>query len=443
LRRHQQLTGLAASLRVVEAAEGKDVSDHLAAGHTVEELVLADPWAPMADHDEMPDGAGVISDRPAWRSALIDWTAFWARDRQDLDWLVEPFIARGRAHALAAPAKTGKSLLTLEAVAALATGRSVLAQPAGDPVDVVYVDFEMTEDDLHERLTDLGYGTDDDLSHLHYHLLPSLPPLDTDAGGWVLEQMAGDHHAGLLVIDTIGRAVDGPENDAETFLAFRRYAGTRLKRLGVAAVRLDHYGKDGDRGQRGSSAKNDDVDVVWQLTPGDSGSVRLRATHKRMAWVPEVVPLQRGGDPLRHRLVEDTWPTGAAEAVEMLDKLNVPLDIGRPKPAKYWPPKSSVSATTSSPPLCADVGPDRREAADEPRPARCHGRGQLSGTAPRAVAGQLAGTAHGHGPLLAATADRDSAGQAAAATGGQSPPQLRGDSPSGTPRPAPRPKGDQ
>jgi hypothetical protein len=220
LRRHQQLTGLAASLRVVEAAEGKDISDHLAAGHTVEELVLADPWAPMADHDEMPDGAGVISDRPAWRSALIDWTAFWARDRQDLDWLVEPFIARGRAHALAAPAKTGKSLLTLEAVAALATGRSVLAQPAGDPVDVVYVDFEMTEDDLHERLTDLGYGTDDDLSHLHYHLLPSLPPLDTDAGGWVLEQMAGDHHAKLLVIDTIGRAVDGPENDAETFLAF-------------------------------------------------------------------------------------------------------------------------------------------------------------------------------------------------------------------------------
>jgi hypothetical protein len=50
--------------------------------------------------------------------------------------------------------------------------------------------------------------------------------------------------------------------------------------------------------------------------------------------------------------------------------------------------------------------------------------GQLRG----AVAGQLAGTAHGHGPLPAGTADRDSAGQAAAATGGQSPPTKGGQS---------------
>jgi AAA domain len=330
---HQQLIGVATKVRVVEAAEGKDVSDHLAAGRTVEDLVLADVSTTTQAQplSALPQPSGVTSARDApWRAALVDWATFWGRERVEAEWLVEPFVARGRAHALAAPAKSGKSLLTLDVLAALATGRSVLAQPAGAPVDVVYVDFEMAEADLYERLTDLGYGPDDDLSHLHYFLMPTMPALDTDDGGRVAEQMAGDYHAALLAVDTIGRALTGPENDADTFLAFHRYTGTRLKRLGVAAMRLDHYGKAGDRGQRGSSAKNDDVDIVWELTPGDGGSVRLRATHKRMVWVPERVPLQRGGDPLRHRLVEDTWPTGTMDAVDALNKLDAPLDIGRP-----------------------------------------------------------------------------------------------------------------
>jgi hypothetical protein len=317
----RHLDPVAASVRLVEAAEGKDVSDHLGAGRSVEELV---PTTEQPHGDETRDAP--------WRAAFIDWATFWTQDRDDAEWLAEPFIARGRAHALAAPAKSGKSLLTLEVVAALATGRPVLAQQPGDPVDVVYVDLEMTEDDLRERLEDLGYGPGDDLSHLHYCLLPpGLPPLDTDAGGRVVEQMAGDHHAALLVVDTIGRAICGPENDADTFLAFHRHTGTRLKRRGVAAVRLDHYGKDGDRGQRGSSAKNDDVDVVWQLMPADGDAVRLRATHKRMAWVPDVVPLRRVGDPLRHRVAEDAWPPGTVDTATLLDDLNVPLDIGRPK----------------------------------------------------------------------------------------------------------------
>jgi len=106
----------------------------------------------------------------------VGWPKFWKQERVDADFLIDPILARGRAHAFVAPAKVGKTLLFQEMALALATGRPVLYRPASDPLTVVYLDMEMTEDDLHERATDFGYGPDDDLSGLHYILLPSLPP---------------------------------------------------------------------------------------------------------------------------------------------------------------------------------------------------------------------------------------------------------------------------
>src|SRR5205823_1713681 len=125
-----------------------------------------------------------------------------------------------------------------------------------EPVVAIYLDYEMTEDDVHERLADMGLGPDDDLSRLRYWLLPSLPPLDTEAGAAALFPMIDaelarfpDHH-GLLVVDTMGRAVAGEENSNDTFRAWWRVAGVELKRRGMTWARTDHAGKDKTRGQR-------------------------------------------------------------------------------------------------------------------------------------------------------------------------------------------------
>ena len=64
----------------------------------------------------------------------------------------------------------------------------------------------------------------------------------------------------------------------------------RLKQALIAWVRLDHSGKDAGKGQRGSSAKNDDVDVVIRLERTEAG-VKLTATHRRMSWFPEETSL--------------------------------------------------------------------------------------------------------------------------------------------------------
>jgi hypothetical protein len=264
-------------------------------------------------------------------TALVDWHDLWNAPEVGEDFLIAPVVARGRGHALYAPAKAGKSLLVLYIAACAATGRAVLDQPAGDPVRVLYVDKEMTRADLRERLADMGFGPDDDLSRLAYYSLPALPALDTPQGGAELLALALHHRAELVVIDTVSRVLSGEENSNDTIQNFARYTGEGLKAAGIAALRIDHAGKDLDRGSRGGSAKNDDVDVVWQLLPRDRGRFTLKATHRRIAWVPEVVDIEQATDPLGYKLTTDSWPAGTADAARLLDRLEVPLDYGKTK----------------------------------------------------------------------------------------------------------------
>ena len=269
--------------------------------------------------------------QPGDGPAPVYWQLFWTEVRTGGDWLCEPLLPRGRQIAVYSPAKTGKSLLALDIAVRLATGQAALDQPAGPPINVIYLDCEMTADDLRERLEDMGYGPETDLSHLHYYLLPNLPPLDSKAGGDAVVALAEIHNADLVIVDTMSRVIAGKENDSDSIRAFYMTTALPLKAAGRTILRLDHAGKDLDRGQRGTSAKVDDVDLVWELTIRDEDQLRLRATHRRQGWVPEQVDLVRMLDPLRHIRAENSWPAGTQELAETLDRLNIPLDFGNRK----------------------------------------------------------------------------------------------------------------
>jgi hypothetical protein len=271
--------------------------------------------------------------RPAverFAHAHINWHDLFAAGDNQADFLVDPILPRGRSVSFYGPAKVGKSELINAAAAGLASGRSVFGQPAGEPIPVLYLDQEMGRDDLLDRLTAMDYGPDE-LDLLHYYQLADLPALDTAEGGQTLLELVRAHSAQLVVMDTIGRLIAGSENDADTYLSYFRHTGAPLKAAMVASARLDHSGKDQEKGQRGSSAKNDDVDIVWKVSKRDNGRVQLQATHRRIDWVPEKVEFQRHTEPLRHVRVEGTWPPGTAEIADRLDTIGVPLDAGRPK----------------------------------------------------------------------------------------------------------------
>ncbi len=294
--------------------------------------VTEDFWAGIRDtfnasangnghqHDDEPS-----SEDNDLKRMLLDWPTFWAHDHTDAEWLAEPLIPAQRSVALFAPGGEGKSLLALWLTAHLATGRDPFTGRTQPPIHVLYLDYEMTESDLSERLQDLGFGPDADLTRLHYALLPSLPGLDQPDGGRAVVRLAELCDASLVIIDTFGRAVHGDENDADTVRAWYRWTGLHLKAAGRAFLRTDHAGKDLAKGQRGSSGKNDDVDIVWQMTAKDNGAFTLTAKKRRMGWVPLTVEIRRIDEPLSYQLADTpSVPAGTKECADELHRLGVP-----------------------------------------------------------------------------------------------------------------------
>jgi hypothetical protein len=90
------------------------------------------------------------------RFHAVDWKQLTNRE-EDAHWLLEPVLPKGRLVALYADGKSGKSLLALDMALDISTGRDILKQLSGEQVTVMYIDQEMTLDDLEERVSDLGY----------------------------------------------------------------------------------------------------------------------------------------------------------------------------------------------------------------------------------------------------------------------------------------------
>lgn len=231
----------------------------------------------------------------------LDWVALWDSHTEE-EWIVEPILSARRLVALYSPPKVGKSLVMLELAAAVATGRGVLGTRPDRPHDVLYVDFENDpRADVIPRLKAMGYAPEE-LHRLHYLSFPTMGALDSAAGGAELLAAVDAYGADVVVIDTVSRSVAGEENSNDTWLQWYRHTGKQLKAAGVAAVRLDHAGKDVTKGQRGGSAKVGDVDAVWRLSTVTDGQVfRLECEAHRMPMGQTMLTLTRQTSPhLRH-----------------------------------------------------------------------------------------------------------------------------------------------
>ena len=104
------VTPLAASVRVVEAAEGKDASDHLAAGHGLEAFVPVEADAPPPALEWLT-GAELAALTP-----------------EDPDYVLAPYLARGLIVQLAGKVKGGKTTLAMHMAAAVLQERPFLEE---------------------------------------------------------------------------------------------------------------------------------------------------------------------------------------------------------------------------------------------------------------------------------------------------------------------------
>lgn len=321
------LTDLDCQVDVFEARTGKDISDHIAAGHTIDETVRI----------ELPETG---DERPY---VALDWHALWSGEDHE-EWIVEPLIAAGRATAIYSAPKVGKSLLMLEAAAAIAAGRPVLGV-VPERRRVLYVDHENDpKHDVIARLKDMGYEPGD-LDDLRYYSFPSMAKLDSQQGGRELFALAESAEAELVVVDTISRAVGGKENENDTWLDFYRHTGLLFKRAGIAVVRLDHSGKDASKGTRGGSAKAGDVDATWLLSrkSGDMLTLSLDDARMRIPASDRSLTLHRVAVPhLRHTVEgkdsDPFAPDPVQDVVRWLVRLGIPADSG-------WKPSAQALRT--------------------------------------------------------------------------------------------------
>jgi len=275
----------------------------------------------------------------------LDWSTFFDDDDTEPVWIAGQLAEQGQQVALVGSGKVGKSLLCLEWAGALAAGRSFLGDVEREPVTVLYVDKENPQRDIRRRFRALGFDDPASLGRLHYLSFPvGHGPLDTAAGAAALLADVRASGAGVVFLDTVSRMIEGKEDAADTWLALYRYTLEPLKGMGVTVVRLDHFGKDAERGARGSSAKTQDVDQVWELTASTKSALRLRRTHSRTGLGDDDIAVTRTGESgevgntrhLRSLSFEagSTDPT-VLNAVRQLEEAGCPPGLGRDR-LKTW-----------------------------------------------------------------------------------------------------------
>ncbi|WP_053085092.1 AAA family ATPase [Streptomyces leeuwenhoekii] len=309
-------------------------------GATAEELDKLD-----ADFRQYEERRSTVGHGPSHLTgAFVDWEPFFATDFGQIQLLPGQLMAPGQQITVVGDGKAGKSLLVQEWLWRMATGQSFLGDRPQPQIPVLYVDAENGQQDIQERFLSYGAGPGR-MGLLTYASFPPIRPLDTAGGGADLMAMVSEAEAQVVCLDTVSRFISGPENDADTWLALYRHTLLPLKRAGIASVRLDHMGKDGERGARGSSAKTQDVDHVWELRAQGGGTLVLKRTHTRTGIGPDqfVIVRQARKDgnrylpgATRHVLMEYEQMQESAEGsvewlIKKIDGLGLPDDAGNPR----------------------------------------------------------------------------------------------------------------
>lgn len=299
----------------------------------VEELIAAklverSLIPPMAD-DEPSRNGHAKKEEPATLLTLIDWAAAFNRPPDDA--VVEGLIFPGRWTAFVAPAKLGKSTLALHIAHRLSRGFDPFHNARLPAVDILYLDGEMGEIDVIERLAALDL-TPADLPRLHY--TDMFPKGDTIQGGAVIVSTAKTLGVAAVVLDGLNAFVSGAEKDDTPWRNLYEQTIAPLKRAGIAVLGTDNTGKDISLSARGSSVKLDKADAIVMLKRTDDG-IELRATHRRSSSYLNILDLAMtgltGDEPIDYRRTGSAWPAGTHDAVVLFDRLAIPIDMGREK----------------------------------------------------------------------------------------------------------------
>jgi hypothetical protein len=246
------LKGVARSVEILQAAEGKDAADHLAAGLTVGEFQPVTPETDTSDSGER--GVSEVSWPLTSDNDTSDGSDGVLYEMRDGAWLdgqhfaplryTVPGLMPAGLGIMAAPPKAGKSLLVLDWILAVASGGAALGKlQTGAARDTLYLALEDGDRRLQARCRHL-LAPDEPIPERFRYIL-AVPPGDVLAV--ITDALAKHPETGLIVIDTLGRIMPLPLQGETTYQRDYRVA-VALKRIaderpGLTIIVIHHTRK--------------------------------------------------------------------------------------------------------------------------------------------------------------------------------------------------------
>jgi hypothetical protein len=192
------------------------------------------------------------------------------KDRPPPQWLVEGLIQENTDVLIAAPSKKLKTFVGIELNSCIATGKPVFGTLRVNRKGRGFFGASEGAHSLQaQRLTawEIAHG-EGPYTAEGVHVAPTVPMLNTDNIAGLIEgaraYLKPGERAGLFVIDTLNRALNGADEDkSSTASAYFNNITTPIRKaLGCSTVTIHHMGKDATKGARGSSAFYAGFDTV-------------------------------------------------------------------------------------------------------------------------------------------------------------------------------------
>ena len=203
-------------------------------------------------------------------------------------WIVENSIWEGHASSWFGEGGVAKSMLAMHlALTVAAQDKRYWMAFNVKTVPVLYLDFELDADEQHRRALELaaGMGLEGIPENFYYLSAAMLPPVE--AFGIAAEEC---RRLGvkLIIVDSVGFALDGDSENARDVLGFYRACIQPLKDAGASPLLIDHQAKIikgekyADKQAFGSVYKTNAVRSAFQIRGHhEQGEITATFTHKK------------------------------------------------------------------------------------------------------------------------------------------------------------------
>lgn len=182
--------------------------------------------------------------------------------------MFSPFLPVGGLAEIYARTGVGKTTFALALSAAAATGKDFFSWRVKEQWNVLYVDGEMSTQEMQERLTVTSTHFEQNANELtnlrlicRDHVRNGIPDIGSNTGQtWFT---ADTDWADIMILDNISCLwLSGKENDADAWSVIQQWL-LKLKAKGKSVIMLHHSGKNGS--SRGTSRRHDILDTVIRL----------------------------------------------------------------------------------------------------------------------------------------------------------------------------------